>query len=158
MLMMTENYWANTVYGAPPLESLERCDASAIFDWLSLQFPTIGTKIDWPRVSGRHAHWRIDDEIRLAAMAAKEVCLRTLPDSVVEHVGDGLSPYGVRFTNAICSSVVAELLEIPEHHFFLAVDRSWIVVVSTEGDLDIVDQLRFENDQPRDPGDQSGGV
>jgi hypothetical protein len=38
-------------------------------------------------------------------------------------------------------SVVTELLEIPEHHYFLAEDRSWIVVVTTEGDLDIVDQL-----------------
>ncbi|MFJ6213450.1 hypothetical protein ACIQGZ_08985 [Streptomyces sp. NPDC092296] len=87
-------------------------------------------------------------------MAAKEVSLRTLADSVVEHVGDGLSPYGVHFTNASCASIVAELLEIPEHHYFLAVDRSWIVAVSTEGDLDIIDQLRFENDQLRDPGER----
>lgn len=156
--MMTENHWANTVYRTPSLEGLERCDASAIFDWLSLQFPTIGTKIDWSRVPGRHSHWRIDDETQLAAVAAKEVCLRTLPHSVVEHVGDGFSPYGVRFTNAICASVVAELLEIPEHHYFLAVDRSWIVVVSTEGDLDIVDQLPLEKDQLADPGSQSGDV
>lgn len=84
-------------------------------------------------------------------MAAKEVCLRTLPESAVEHVGDALSPYGVRFIKANCASVVAELLEIPEHHYFVAMDRSWIVVVSTEGDLDIVDQLGY-------PGDQSGAV
>jgi hypothetical protein len=35
------------------------------------------------------------------------------------------------------------LLEIPEHHYFVAGDRSWIVVVATEGDLDILDELSF---------------
>jgi hypothetical protein len=33
------------------------------------------------------------------------------------------------------------LLEIPEHHYFVAKDRSWIVVVTTEGNVDVVDRL-----------------
>ncbi|GAB2613747.1 hypothetical protein GCM10027269_82780 [Kribbella endophytica] len=36
--------------------------------------------------------------------------------------------------------VTAALLEIPEHHYFVAEDRGWVVVVSTEGDLDVVDR------------------
>ncbi|MBT2445693.1 hypothetical protein J7F03_01040 [Streptomyces sp. ISL-43] len=151
---MTENYWADTVYGAPPLEGLERCDASVVFDWLDLRFPVAGSKIDWSRVQGQHAHWSVSDEVQLAEMTVREVALRTLPDSTVDHVGDGLSPYGVRFSEAVCAPVVAELLEIPEHHYFLAVDRSWIVVVTTEGDLDVVDQLHFENDQLEGPADR----
>ncbi|WP_034088800.1 hypothetical protein [Streptacidiphilus albus] len=155
---MAENYWADAVYGTPPLNGLERFDASAAFDWMSLRFPTAGSKIDWPRVPGRHAHLRSSDEVRLAAAAADEVCLRALPGSTVEHVGDGLSPFGVRFTGASCASVVAGLLEIPEHHYFLAADRSWIVAVSTEGDLDIVDLLQGANDRPGESGDQESGV
>jgi len=141
MLVMSENYWTRTVYGVPPLERLERCDASAVFDWLGQTFPIVGTKIDWRRVPGRHSYWRVDDETQLSEIATKEVCLRTYPGLSVEHIGDGLSPYGVRFTNHVCAPVVAKLLEIPEHHYFLASDRSWIVVVSAEGDLDIVDQV-----------------
>ncbi|WP_204052490.1 hypothetical protein [Microbispora siamensis] len=77
-------------------------------------------------------------------MASREVCQHIHPGSVVEHVGDGLSPYGVRFTSDNAHSVVAALLEIPEHHYFVAEDRSWIVVVTMEGDLDVVDQLPFD--------------
>ncbi|MFD9306024.1 hypothetical protein ACFWCB_25800 [Streptomyces sp. NPDC060048] len=146
MLMMTDNYWAS-LYGAPPLEGLERCDASVVFDWLELRFPVAGSKIDWSRAQGRHAHWSVPDDVQLAEMTAREIALRTLPGSTVEHVGDGLSPYGVRFSEAVCAPVVAELLDIPEHHYFLAADRSWIVVVTTEGDLDVVDQLPFEKEQ-----------
>jgi len=137
---MTEDHW-DDVYGAPPLRDLERCDESAVFDWLSRRFPVAGSKIDWDRVPGRHRHWRVEDDARLAAMASGDVCARLLPDAVVEHVGDGLSPYGVRFTGAAAPSVLGELLRIPEHHYFLAADRSWLVVVATEGDLDVVDGL-----------------
>jgi hypothetical protein len=145
MLMMTGNYWEETVYAAPPLGDLDHCDMSVVFNWLSLHFPVNGTKIDWRRVQGKHVHWSITDDVQLASMASREVCLRIRPGSVVEHVGDGLSPYGIRFTDDNAPSVVAALLEIPEHHYFVAEDRSWIVVVATEGDLDVVDQFHFEN-------------
>lgn len=140
MQMMTGNYW-ETVYAAPPLRDLDRSDMSVTFNWLDLHFPLNGSKIDWRHVQGKHAHWRIDDAAQLVSMACREVCERIRPGAVVEHAGDGLSPYGVRFTEDNAPSVVAELLEIPEHHYFLAEDRSWIVVVTTEGDLDIVDQV-----------------
>lgn len=139
---MTGDYWEEEVYGAPPLSGLERCDESAVFDWLSLHLPIAGSRIDWRRVPGRHRHWTITDDMRLVAMASREVCTRLRPGSVVEHAGDGLSPYGVRLIGAVASSVLGELLAIPEHHYFLAEDRSWLVVVTTEGNLDVVDDLR----------------
>ena len=139
--MMTGNYWEETVYAASPLDGLDRGDMSVAFKWIDDHLPVEGTKIDWRRVQGRHAHWKIADDMELASMASREVCQRIRPGSVVEHVGDGLSPYGVRFSDGNASSIVAALLEIPEHHYFLAEDRSWIVVVTTEGDLDVVDQL-----------------
>ena len=138
---MTGNYWEGTVYAAAPLRALHRSDESVIFDWLRRHFSALGTKIDWRRVSGDHGHWRISDSVRLTSAASREVCRRARPGSIVEHVGDGLSPYGVRFGADDAASVVAALLEIPEHHYFVAEDRTWIVVVTTEGDLDTVDYL-----------------
>lgn len=138
---MAGNYWEEVVYSVPPLSALERTSMSAAFDWLDLHFPFDGGKIDWRRVAGRHTHWKIDDGHLLAASASREIRERIRPGSAVEHIGDGLSPYGVRIAGDDATSVTAALLEIPEHHYFLAEDRAWIVVVSTEGDLDIVDRL-----------------
>ena len=123
----------------PPLAALRKTNASDVFEWLELNFPFTGGKIDWRRTGGRHKHWRIDDEQLLASSACREICARINPGSAVEHVGDGLSPYGVRFTEQEAASVAAALLEVPEHHYFLAEDRTWIVVVSFEGDLDVLD-------------------
>jgi hypothetical protein len=141
---MTGDYWEKTVYAASPLGDLDRSDMSVAFNWLDLHFPVDGTKIDWRRVQGKHVHWKIDDGMELASIASREVCQRIRPGSVVEHIGDALSPYGVCFTDENAPAVVATLLEIPEHHYFLAEDRSWIVVVTTEGDLDVVDRLSLD--------------
>jgi hypothetical protein len=141
---MTGNYWEDTVYAAPPLDGLERCDPAVVFNWLSLQFPAIGAKPDWSRAQGRHLHRRIPDHPQLTTAASSELLLRLRPGSLVEHVGDGLSPYGVRFSDTLAAPAVAGLLEIPEHHYFVAEDRSWLIAITTEGDLDILDHLQFE--------------
>ncbi|HWG99190.1 MAG TPA: hypothetical protein VNV66_07675 [Pilimelia sp.] len=141
---MSGNYWEEEVYTSPPLSGLRRSDMSATFSWLDLHFPIEGSKIDWRRVQGRHVHWKVTDDTQLAAMVSREVCKRIRRGSVVEHIGDGLSPYGVLFVDGDVTSVVTALLEIPEHHYFIAEDRSWIVVATTEGDLDAVDHLNLD--------------
>lgn len=138
---MSGDYWEEEVFSVPPLASLERTSASEVFDWLGLQFPFAGGKIDWSRVDGLHRHWRIEDEQLLAMSASREIRVRTRPGSVVDHVGDGVSPYGVRFSENEAASVTAALLEVPEHHYFLGEDRAWIVAVSFEGDLDVLDRV-----------------
>ncbi len=138
---MSGDFWEEEVFSVPPLAALTRVDQGGIFDWLRLNFPAVGEKIDWGRVRGSHKHWRISDERLLSLSASREICARITPGSAVEHVGDGLSPYGVRFEGSEAASVTAALLEVPEHHYFLAEDRSWIVVVSFEGDLDVLDRV-----------------
>ncbi|MGW2304467.1 hypothetical protein [Streptomyces sp. NPDC001809] len=134
---MSGDYWEEEVFSVPPLAALRKTNASDVFDWLDLHFSFVGGKIDWRHAGGRHSHRRIDDEQLLATSASREICARIQAGSAVEHVGDGLSPYGVRFTECEAASVTAALLEVPEHHYFLAEDRAWIVVVSFEGDLDV---------------------
>ena len=138
---MSGDYWEDEIFSMPPLGDLRRTSASDVFDWLELHFPFAGGKIDWHRVGEGYKHWRLDNEHLLAASASREICARIKPGSVVEHVGDGLSPYGVLFTGGEAASVTAALLEVPEHHYFLAEDRAWIVVVSFEGDLDVLDRV-----------------
>jgi hypothetical protein len=125
---------------------LERRNSSVVFEWLHEHLPVGQSKVNWENVQGRHAHWRIEDDAQLGAMAVREVCKRIQRGSTVEHVGDGLSPFGVRFGEVDAPAVVSALLEIPEHHYFVADDRSWLVVVTTEGDLDVLDRRAGEID------------
>ncbi|WP_143229769.1 hypothetical protein [Actinophytocola xanthii] len=137
---MSDNYWESVTYSEAPLAALERQDASVVFEWVQEHLPIAGSKIDWTRVQGKHDHWKFDNHEQLDAKAIEEICKRVQQDSIVEHVGDGLSPVGVLFGESSVAAIVGALLEIPEHHYFLASDRSWIVVVTTEGDLDILER------------------
>lgn len=76
-----------------------------------------------------HKHWRISDDQLLAASKSREICARVKLVSVVEPVADGISPYGVNYSGSEVVSVAAALFEVPEHHYFLAEDRAWIVVL-----------------------------
>ena len=140
---MTGNYWEDTVYATPPLVNPERFEPSPVFEWIGANFPFSGTKIDWRNVTGDHAHRRADNDAELATLTAEAVSQRLRLSAAVEHVGDDLSPFGIRFTRVAAEAIVVALLEIPEHHYFVAQDRSWMVVAASEGDLDIVDKLRF---------------
>ncbi|UQU67573.1 hypothetical protein COUCH_15430 [Couchioplanes caeruleus] len=149
---MIDDYWERTVFAAPPLAGLDRFDDSTAFDWIGLHFSTTGSKVDWSTVREGHSHWNFSDASELAASVVREVRRLATDESIVEHAGDGVSAYGVRFRGVDVPAVVAALLEIPEHHYFLATDRSWVVAVSFEGDLDIVDQHRLTQEgrsQPR---------
>lgn len=136
---MSEDYWESEVYGTGSLAGLERVDMREIFDWLETHLPIKGSKIDWAVVQGAHSHRHFVDETELAHAATSAVLRRIDEDSRVEHVGDGVSPFGTRFKGEGADLMMKELLEIPEHHYFVDERRSWIVVVSSEGDLDILD-------------------
>ncbi|WP_182378676.1 hypothetical protein [Nocardioides sp. WS12] len=138
---MSENFWETEVYGTAPLADLERIDMDHVFDWLGTSLPVLGSKVDWSSVRGMHSHSHFVDEVELADEAAREIGRRVAAGAGVDHVGDGLSPYGVRLSSENVGAIVKALLEVPEHHYFLDQDRAWLVVVSSEGDLDILDQL-----------------
>lgn len=129
------DYWQDEIYTAEPLAHLARRDQEVVFDWLMETLPVQGSRIVWAEVQGTHSHRPA------AADAVSEICNRTRSDVGVIHVGDSISPFGVRFTTSDAPGAVAALLEIPEHHYFLAEDGSWMAAVSFEGDLDIVDEL-----------------
>lgn len=139
MQMMGGNYWEDSLYGEPPLAGLERQDPAAVFGWLQTHLPSRGSKMDWSNIPGNHQYWRFDDDLSLATRAVGEVSKHVQPGETVDHVGDSLSPFGVAFTASEAAAVVGALLEIPEHHYFVARDRSWLVVVSSEGDLDVLE-------------------
>lgn len=138
---MSAGFWQTEVYGVAPLADLDRTDTDEAFRWLESALPTSGSKFDWSSVPGAHSHRHVDDDVVLAREAVREILRLTVSLPGVEHVGDSLSPWGVRFTGDDVPAIVTALLEVPEHHYFLGADRTWLVVVSFEGDLDVVEQL-----------------
>lgn len=136
---MSGEYWETEVFGVAPLAGLERVNMDDVFDWLGRSLPAIGSKVDWSSVRGQHSHLRFDDDDELSRRATREVMRRLQESSGVDHVGDSLSPFGIHFAGGDAEAIVAALLEIPEHHYFVDRDRTWLVVVSSEGDLDTVD-------------------
>jgi len=135
---VTGTFWED-VYDAPPLAGLERVETEPVFGWLEGRLPLTGSKIDWDSVQGEHAHRHFVDDVAFADAANQAVVARVQSGARVQHVGDGLSPHGVWFEGEDAVGVVAALLEVPENHYFLDEGRTWLVVVSMEGDLDILD-------------------
>lgn len=135
---MTTTYW-ESLYSKPPLSELERCDGSSVLEWIAFTVPVCGSKIDWSRVQGKHLHRHVDDNVALAFEAAALVAEMVTSRGRARHAGDGLSPFGVVIQIEDVTDAVPAILEIPEHHYFLAEDRSWLMVVTTEGDLDVLE-------------------
>ena len=131
-----------SVYAEPPLNALERLADDAVFDWIKREVPSSGSKIDWPRVTDRHRHWFASSTEQLSTVL--EEFLAALPAlDEIDHGGDSLSPFDVRIQGEQLATVMAALLSIPEHHYFLAADRTWIGAFTMEGDVD----LAFLSDQ-----------
>lgn len=135
-VMNDPTYW-DTVYLHPPLRDLDRVDADETFSWLSGTLPLAGSKVDWVEAAKRHSHRHLRDDSGLG-LAKAEVCDRIAQSGPAIHVGDGLSPTGVRIPRNSEETVDA-LLSIPEHHYFVDAGCTWVVVVSMEGDVDALD-------------------
>lgn len=129
------NYWV-TVYAESPLNELEPLDGDTVLDWLSREVPFIGSKIDWHRLSDSRRHWSASSANVLTVVSAEFLAALPALDQV-DHVGDSLSPFEVRIEGAQLASTIPALLSIPEHHYFVAVDRSWIAAFTMEGDIDL---------------------
>jgi hypothetical protein len=128
------NYWLR-VYAEPPLDRLERLPDDAVFAWLNREVPHIGSKIDWTRFA-RSRHWFVSSAEELPAVVDEFLAALPAVDHI-DHGGDALSPFDVRIGGAEFASVVPALLAIPEHHYFVATDRSWVAAFSMEGDVDL---------------------
>ncbi len=76
---------------------------------------------------------------RPTARSRSRLCVGAEPrSSAVTHVGDSQSPCSTRIPNERLGEFLLALLEIPEHHYFVPDDRSWVAVISFGGDVDLV--------------------
>ena len=130
----TTSFWAEECE-LPPLNAAERIDGRDAEAWINQHLSFIGTAVDWSRVRGTHQHWSASDDDLSGVVDEFLAAAPGLGDVV--HVGDSLSPYSVRIAHQQLRPVLVALLEIPEHHYLVACDRSWCGVFRMEGDVDI---------------------
>ena len=130
-------FWESHYAEEPALSGLTRVPGNDAEEWIQARMPCTGGKIAWSQVTEGHAHWHDDNPERLTRLvtALLRDLLATTP---VVHIGESLSPWGVLIAADKADESLPALLGIPEHHYFLAQDRSWLVVVTTEGDVDRV--------------------
>ena len=132
--------WADQLYGEPPLDRLGRRADGPVFEWMTANFPTSGSKIDWSRVAGDHHHWTVagasHEEVRAVAGEAFSKVPR---EGQVIHAGDGISKFAVTFDVQSYAEIVFALIEIPEHHYFCSEPaRDWLIAWTVEGDVDLL--------------------
>lgn len=129
------SYWTE-VYEQSPLRDLERVDSRPVERWINEHLPFVGTAVDWTRVGGSQRHWFAASDDDRPGVVIELLAELPASDGVV-HVGDSLSPYAVRIVNEQLADALAALLEIPEHHYLVADDRTWCAVFRAEGDVDL---------------------
>ncbi|MEK7425555.1 MAG: hypothetical protein AAB131_17140 [Actinomycetota bacterium] len=132
----TTSIWAEH-YEAPPLNGLERVEGRETEDWLNHHLPFVGSAVEWSRVRGDHRHWFAAANDDMTAVVVDFLAAVAGFASGVVHVGDSLSPVSVRIAPGQLGDVLDALLEIPEHHYFVAEDRTWCGVFRMEGDVDL---------------------
>ncbi len=132
------SYWSSIYDDDDRLRVLERLEPGVVFDWLNAHLPAVGTAVDWQNVSGDHRHWFAASDSERTEIV--EEFLSALPsgDQAVLHEGDSSSPFPVRIERDSLPSVLAALLEIPEHHYLVDEERRWVGVFRSEGDVDLV--------------------
>jgi hypothetical protein len=132
---MITNYWEQ-FYDVDPLNRCERIEAEPIFDWLNRSVPFDGSKVAWDRLyAENHQSW-ISDSEHFPEELLVAFCASIPAGSRVVHVGDNLSEFGIVFRSDEAFLILSCLLEIPEHHYFVAQDRSWLGAITFEGEAD----------------------
>jgi hypothetical protein len=133
---MVASYWTQ-FYEVDPLSRCERIDAEPIFDWMNQTVPFDGSKVAWSQLcSENHQSWISEDE-HFPEELLLAFCALIPSGSRIVHVGDNLSEFGIAFRPEDAFLIVSCLLEIPEHHYFVAEDRAWLGAITFEGEADL---------------------
>lgn len=112
-------------------------NAAAVFDLLSKAYPTNGSKIDWKRVPGAIECIEEDESLQLERFAEFFDQMRSRFDLAgpVLYVGDSATDFALEGQMDIIRQVLPEIVEVPQHHYFIGPNCSWCICLTMEGDM-----------------------
>lgn len=115
----------------------EAGDAANVFESLSRAYPTNGSKIDWKHVPGAIESTEEDQSLQVERFVEffDEVRSRFGLAGPVLYVGDSATDFALEGTVDAIRRALPELVEIPQHHYFIGPDCSWCLCMTMEGDM-----------------------
>jgi len=118
-------------------QTCEIGDAALVFDLLSKTYPTSGSKIDWKRVPGAIERVEEDESLQLERFVQffDEMCSRFDLAGPVHYAGDSATDFALEGTIDAIRRVLPELVEVPQHHYFIGPNCSWCMCLTMEGDM-----------------------
>lgn len=112
-------------------------DSSAIFEVLANSYPAAGSKIDWSEVPGSIRAFEESDSLQAGKFIEffDEVVEKFSLSGDVVYVGDSATDFSIRAAIEKIREILPELLDIPQHHYFIGPDFSWCMCLTMEGDM-----------------------
>lgn len=112
-------------------------DSADVFGGLSKVYPTSGSKIDWKRVPGAIESTEEDASLQTEQFLEFFDRIRSRFDLAgpVIYVGDGATNFALEGTVDAIRRALPELVEIPQHHYFIGPYYSWCLCMTMEGDM-----------------------
>jgi hypothetical protein len=111
--------------------------AEEVFQLLAINYPSIGSKIDWKRVAGS-IEWHEGDRSHERTQFVEffdEMCSRFGLDGLVLYVCDGPTDVALAGSIDAMRRALPVLFEVPAHHYFVGPNASWCMSMTMEGDM-----------------------
>ncbi|OBV41409.1 hypothetical protein [Janthinobacterium psychrotolerans] len=112
-------------------------DSAGYFARLAQRYPVTGSKIRWSDVPGAIERRGNCPDRQLAASGdffRAMVALHGLHGQAV-YLGDSAIDFALLAPVSVFALHLEALLPIPQHHYFMAADDAWCMVLSMEGDM-----------------------
>jgi hypothetical protein len=112
-------------------------NVATVFDLLSKAYPTNGSKIDWKRVPGAIECVEEDESLQLERFVEFFDEMRSRFDLVgpVLYAGDSATDFVLEGKIDAIRRVLPELVEVPQHHYFIGQNCLWCICLTMEGDM-----------------------
>jgi hypothetical protein len=115
----------------------EADDSEQVFKELGKTYPVVGSKIDWDKIPGS-----VVDFEGCAELQAEKFCeffdgIRSkfeLSGDVI-YVGDSATDFSLLGSIDAIRRRLPDLLEVPQHHYFVGMGCSWCMCLTMEGDM-----------------------
>lgn len=112
-------------------------DSAEYFSKLAACYPVLGSKIQWSKVPSSIEQSEPLDDLQEKAFSdffGRMITLHKLSGPAI-YMGDSAVNFALLSSVEEFSRKLSVLLQIPQHHYFVARDFSWCIVFSLEGDM-----------------------
>lgn len=107
-----------------------------LFEKMARQLPLDGSRVDWARtIRFSEEHFGSDDSAKIRFMIFFDKCLAQIQlRGDIFYVGDALTELAIAGDQFAMRKALPQILQVPQHHYFMDETVSWCLALSMEGD------------------------